>query len=119
MTIIPITNRQILVRIVSAYGNAKWWEGGPFYFCREASLFITVTLGWDYEKNEITLARIADPSMIQGHLNFNGTFTVALDDVDEVIRGQHPVKVLRAMTGQVECVLMATEKECRRIGLIS
>lgn len=75
--------------------------------------------GWDREKNEITLARITDPSGVDGQLNFNGTFAVALDDVDEVIRGQNPVAVLRTMVGEVERVLVATERECRRIGLIS
>jgi hypothetical protein len=73
---------------------------------------------WDSEKNEMIFARFPDGA-IQGNPNFNVTFGVALDDVDEVIRGQHPVKVLRSMTGEVEYVLMATERECRSIGLIT
>jgi hypothetical protein len=77
------------------------------------------TVGWNSEKNELILVRIRDPSGIKGQLNFNGTVTVALDDVDQVIRGQHPVKVLRAMIGEVERVLVTTERECRRIGLIT
>jgi hypothetical protein len=72
---------------------------------------------WDSEKNEMEFARFPDGA-IQGNPNFNVAFTVALDDVDEVIRGQHPIKVLRAMTGEVERILVATERECRRIGLI-
>ena len=72
---------------------------------------------WDSEKNELEFARFPDGA-IQGNPNFNVAFTVALDDVDEVIRGQHPIQMLRAMTGEVERVLVATERECRRIGLI-
>jgi hypothetical protein len=72
---------------------------------------------WDSEKNEIAFARFPDGA-IQGNPNFNLAFTVTLDDVDEVIRGQNPIQVLRAMTGEVERILVATERECRRIGLI-
>lgn len=64
------------------------------------------------------LASAPDPNQIQGQLQFNVAFTVAFDDVDEVIRGQNPVGVLRTMTGEVERILVATERECRRIGLI-
>jgi hypothetical protein len=72
---------------------------------------------WDSDKNEIIYASFPDGA-IQGNPNFHLAFSVALDEVDEIIRGQHPVKVLRSMTGEVERVLMATERECRRIGLI-
>ena len=85
--------------------------GGGVGVGGQASVRTPIQLGvrWDREKNEITLARIADPRGIRGHLYFKGTFSVAFDDVDEVIRGQNPVGVLRAMTGEVERVLMASE----------
>jgi len=72
---------------------------------------------WDSDKNEMEFARFPDGAL-QGNPNFNVAFTVAFDDVDEVIRGQNPIKTLRAMTGEVERVLVTTEKECRRIGLV-
>jgi hypothetical protein len=72
---------------------------------------------WDSEKNEIIYAKFPDGA-IQGNVNFNLTFTVALDEVDEVIRGQHPVKTLRAMTGEVERIFVTKERECRRINLV-
>jgi hypothetical protein len=73
---------------------------------------------WDREKNEVIFARFSPENRAQIQSDFNVTFTVALDDVDEIIRGQHPVGVLRAMAGEVERVLMGTEAECRRIQLI-
>jgi hypothetical protein len=70
--------------------------------------------GWNSEKDELIYARIPAGG-VQGQLNFNLTFSVAFDQVDEVIRGQNPIKALRAMTGEVERVLVVTERECRRI----
>jgi len=72
---------------------------------------------WDRDKNELILGYM--PSRLKFKGDFDVTFTVALDDVDEVVRGQHPVGVLRAMAGEVERVLMTTEAECRRIGLLT
>jgi hypothetical protein len=74
------------------------------------------TYFWNSEKNEIVFLVVSGKANIS--YNANITFSVALDGVDQVIRGQHPVTVLRTMTGEVERVLMATEAECRRIGLI-
>jgi hypothetical protein len=73
--------------------------------------------GWDREINEITFATFPDGA-IQGNPNFHIAFTVAFDEVDEVIRGQNPINALRAMTGEVERILVAAQRECRRIGLI-
>jgi hypothetical protein len=72
---------------------------------------------WSSEKNEMEFARFPDGA-IQGNPRFDVSFNVALDDVDEVIRGQNPIEVLRAMTGEVERILVASERECRRIGLV-
>lgn len=71
---------------------------------------------WDRETHEIKLARIGPQGQFEEYLNTS--FAIVLDDVDDVIRGQQPVSVLNAMAGEVERVLMATEAECRRIGLI-
>ena len=77
-----------------------------------------INIRWDSEKNEVIYGSFPDGAF-QGNANFQLTFAVALDEVDEVIRGQHPVQVLRTMTGEVERVLMTTERECSRIGLLS
>jgi len=45
--------------------------------------------GWNSEKNEIIFATFPDGGT-QGNPNFNIAFTVAFDEVDEVIRGQNP-----------------------------
>jgi len=73
---------------------------------------------WDSEKNELIFARFPDGA-IHGNPNFNVGFDLTFGDVDEVIRDQKPIDALRAMVGEVERVLTATERECRRIGLIS
>ncbi len=73
---------------------------------------------WDSEKNEMEFARWPEGAL-QGDPNFQVTFGVTLGDVDQVIRGQEPVMMLYIMTNAVNSVLMATEAECRRIGLIT
>ena len=73
---------------------------------------------WNSEENEIILARYGPQTIFHGNIKAQVAFAVALDDVDEAIRGQEPVKVIRAMTGEVERVLVASERECRRIDLI-
>jgi len=73
---------------------------------------------WNRDKNEIVFLAIRPGSEIAGY-DANVSYTVALDDIDEIIEGQHPVAVLNAMAGEVERILMATEAECRRIGLIT
>jgi len=80
---------------------------------------MTIHPRWDSENHQMIIASVPDPSQIKGQPQFNVAFTIAFDDVDEVIRGQNPITVLRAMTGEVERVLLATERECRRIGLVS
>jgi hypothetical protein len=72
---------------------------------------------WDSEKHEIILVRDAGAGTNFSY-NANVAFTVALDNVDDVIRGQHPVTVLTVMASQVQNVLDLTETMCRCIGLI-
>ena len=71
---------------------------------------------WDREKYELVIARMGAEAQFTG--DFDATFTVAFDDVDEVIRGQHPVAVLGIMTREVEQVLNLSEVACKCIGLI-
>lgn len=68
------------------------------------------------EKNEIEFLRTSENAKVNYNLNL--AFTVALDDVDEMIAGQHPVHVLSVMAREVAEVLNRTETACRRIGLI-
>jgi hypothetical protein len=71
---------------------------------------------WDSDKNEIEFLRTGAGADVQ--YNINIAFSVALDNVEEVIRGQHPVTALSTMGGEVDRILAATEAECRRIGLL-
>jgi len=71
---------------------------------------------WDAEKNEIVLLRGGSGSEIDYEGSFS--FTVAIDDAQEIVGGEPPIGALRAMAAEVESILMATEAECRRIGLI-
>ncbi len=71
---------------------------------------------WDSEKNEIIFARVKEGGKIKYDLVFS--FLVALGDIDFITRHQ-AVAVLRAMAGEVERILRATEAECRRLGFIT
>jgi hypothetical protein len=77
---------------------------------------MTLRPTWDREKYELILLRVPPGTQVQYNVDLK--LAIALDDVDEVLRGQRPVGLLRTMTAEVERVLMATEAECRRIGLI-
>lgn len=79
---------------------------GPAQFCSE----------WDAERHELVFLRTGGQSDIGYDANIS--IDITLDDVDEVIRTQHPVAVLDAMGSEVQSVLMAAEAECRRLGLI-
>ena len=67
------------------------------------------------EKNEIIFARVPLGSELKYDLGFS--FLVALGDIDIVARHQ-AVAVLRTMSAEVKRILMATEAECRRVGII-
>ncbi|GAB4225404.1 MAG: hypothetical protein Kow0032_01170 [Methyloligellaceae bacterium] len=72
---------------------------------------------WDPHKNEITLMITGPGADIQMQTEF--TYSIVIHHSEKVIDGQPPVPLLNAMRGIVERILMATEAECRRIGLIS
>ena len=71
---------------------------------------------WDRLNNELVFARI--DSKTEFNANFDVTFTVAFDEVDEVLRGHDPVAVIRTMAREVEQVLNLSETMCKAIGLI-
>jgi len=71
---------------------------------------------WNREKHELIFARIGADAQFRG--DFDVTFTVAFDEVDEVIRGQNPVVVLGVMVREVQEVLDLTEVMCRAVGLV-
>jgi hypothetical protein len=72
---------------------------------------------WDPEKNELVFLSVPSGSNIGYKAHFRPSVT--FDDVPDPIRGEPPVLVLNKMVEVVEGILMATEAECRRIGLIS
>jgi hypothetical protein len=80
--------------------------------------FTIETFNIDGAKNEITFLKVAPGGQ---HLKYevNITPVIAIDHSEQIIRGQHPIALLDAMTSEVERVGMATEVECRRIGLIT
>jgi hypothetical protein len=67
-------------------------------------------------KNEIIIFRSAEPS--QRRRNIEITYNVIIDHPEKIIQGQPPVSLLNAIRSEVERVLVATEAECCRIGLI-
>jgi hypothetical protein len=101
------------IMVPHSFGHAilTLWNGyvtGPF----------TVGDGFfDWEKYEMNFPLVPEGTKLQ--YNASVTFAIAFDQVSEIISGQNPVLVLYAMRGEVERVLMTTEAECRRIGLIS
>jgi hypothetical protein len=73
-------------------------------------------LGWDPVKNEITLMSM--PAGANADINANVAFDIEIDGVD-VLSGQSMTGVLKSMSEKVECILMATEAECRRLGFLT
>ena len=70
-------------------------------------------IGWDAKKNEVTLMSAEKGTNFR--IDADVTFNVAIDGMD-VLRGEQAVHVLKAMADKVECILLATETECRRLG---
>ena len=69
---------------------------------------------WHRDRNEIVFCTTSENVRLQAECRV----AVAFDDIDQTIRGKHPVGVLNAMAGEVEHVLVCAEAECRRIGLL-
>jgi hypothetical protein len=70
---------------------------------------------WDSEKNEVIFGIVGPGGQFQYDLEF--TFFVAFGEI-EIIEGNPVVPVLATMIGEVGKVILATEAECRRIGLL-
>jgi hypothetical protein len=71
--------------------------------------------GWDAEKREMTLVTV--PSGMDPRISGNFFFSMAIDGID-TLSGQHAVHVIEEMCSLVERVLLATEAECRSLGLV-
>jgi len=71
---------------------------------------------YDSANNEIVFLRTGPDTKVSYDVAV--AFSVALDDIADVVKGQHPVAALNAMASEIERILMATEAECRRIGLL-
>ena len=70
---------------------------------------------WDSEKNAIPFLRVPAGSLSKYDLNVS--FFVAFGEVDAVA-GQPMIPVLYTIASEVERIILATEVEARRIGLI-
>lgn len=93
--------------------------GSAGMFARNMSIsgnFSVPAIRYDSANNEIVFLRVGLNAKVSYDVNV--AFSVALDNVAGVVNGQHPVAALDAMRSEVESVLMATEAECRRIGLV-
>jgi hypothetical protein len=77
---------------------------------------ILPALSWDRTKNEMVYAITGQDTKIEYKIDI--TFDVAFDEV-EIVSGQPASAILRLLTSKVEGILLATEAEARRIGLIS
>jgi hypothetical protein len=70
---------------------------------------------WDRDNNEIVFARTGPGGHIEYDMQIS--FFVAFDKI-EVAGGKPAVAFLNAMAGEVEHILLATEVEARRLGIV-
>lgn len=75
----------------------------------------TIRPTWDGTKNELTFLWTTATTKIS--YNLDVVFSVAINEVDDVINGHQPVSLLRDMAASVKNVVDETEAVCRRIGL--
>lgn len=90
------------------FGHATLRLPGAAYYGMRA-------LGYLADNNEVVLFLTDSKHQAQAEL----TYSIVIRDPEEVIKGKHPVTLLNAISSVVERVLLDTEAECRRIGLIS
>jgi hypothetical protein len=77
---------------------------------------------WDPEKYEIEIVSPIEPlgfMKLQAKGAAKLAFEVTFSHPEAVLGGSKPLALLHGMAREVERVLMATEGECRRIGLVS
>jgi hypothetical protein len=96
---------------------------------RDDELALTYSIGgmelflgyrWDPENYELHIHSpvgvVIKPTKREDQGKF--AFNIAFDHTGPGIKGNEPSALLNGMMGEVERVLMATEAECRRIGLL-
>ena len=71
---------------------------------------------WDRGKNEIVFAIVA-PDVVKLQYDLKGTYCISFGEI-EIISGYPATDILNAMASEVESIVMATEAEARRIGLV-
>jgi len=76
---------------------------------------VIVDPAWNRDKNEIAFFKVGAGSEFEYNLDFS--LYVAFNEPD-VIRGSALVPTLSAMASEVERIVLATETECLRLGLI-
>jgi hypothetical protein len=76
---------------------------------------VTICSEWDSLKNEMILARVGPGG--QFHHDAQVGIFISFEQPD-IIRQQPAVHVLKTIASEVKRVLVATEAEARRIGLI-
>lgn len=103
-------------RLIQPVGNAV---GGTCYknmkVVTGAGKFSMIRPRWDSAKNEIILFKSSGDVEFQYETNI--AFFIAFGDV-EIVSGQPLTATFRALMGEVEGVIAATEAEASRIGLI-
>jgi hypothetical protein len=100
---------RLLVPIGGIAGGGTLFPGG---FLKNASVFAP---RWNSAKNQIEFAK----TYVGGELKLDGrfTFNVAFDEFNGV-RRVNAIGILDAMAREVDRVIVATEAECRRLGLL-
>jgi hypothetical protein len=68
-------------------------------------------------KTKIVFYRSAEP--FNRHPNIEIAYSVVIEHPEPILQSQPPVGLLNTMSGIVQRILMCTEAECRRIGLIT
>jgi hypothetical protein len=101
-----------LVPVGTAVGGFFAKEGMLRAGAGSASMLVPV---WDHTKNEMIFGRV-DPGG-ELHYDIKFTFYIAFGNVP-TFQGHEVLAVLHHLASVVERILMATEAECRRIGLL-
>jgi hypothetical protein len=82
---------------------------------RAGSVGAGILKSWDREKQEVELLSIGPDGY--AHYDVQIAFFIAFGKVP-VVEGQPVLAVLNALISKVESIILATEAECRRIGLL-
>lgn len=112
------TNKHKIVLPFGALAGGQSLRG-PLTFTGPSVIFPTLgggRSGWNHAKNEIEIVRIGPGGNFEGNVEVG---TAVVFSQPKSMRDQPATTLLRAMTGEVERILLATEAEARRIGLIT